>query len=142
MIPLALFRRPDVEAWLWLNIRHLPGLTSFAYAAEQLDPAWIWAVSVQVDARAKTKHAAHQLAEDARLIVAALPFTPWEDGTVSAAKPVEGPFWLPDDDGAPRYCARYELRVHPRRDAASLALSMAAARGTVGRKPQWHHPQQ
>lgn len=108
--------QPDAEAWVWANIKHLPGLSSFAYAAVQQDPAgWIMAHFVQVDARAKGKAAARDVAEQVRQLLAALPAVPWPEGTVCYCQPIEGPFWFPDDDGAPRYVARYEIRVHPRR---------------------------
>lgn len=133
-IPPVVMAQPDAEAWVWASLRHLPGVTCWCYAAAQLDPPWLWAVSVQVDARARTKKAARDLAEQARLIMAALPAAAWEDGSVADAEPVEGPFWLPDDDGAPRYTARYELRVHPRRAAAPPPIGGTAAAGLPGRK--------
>jgi hypothetical protein len=106
---------PDVEAWVWANISHLPGVTSFTYAAVTGWPHWLVAYSVQVDARAKTKKAARDLAEQVRQIICALPGVAWPDGALSYAQPVDGPFWLADPDGGPRYCARYELRAHPLR---------------------------
>lgn len=131
--------QPDAEAWVWANLRHLPGLTSFSYAASlpegvwQLDPAWMYAYSIQVDARAKTKAAARDHAEAARRIMAGLPAVPWAEGTVTSVAVLEGPFWLPDDDGAPRYCGRYEVRVHPRRAATASPVLAEPAAGTVGR---------
>jgi hypothetical protein len=108
--------QPDLEAHVYDALKALGGVESFAYAATQLDgPGWIWAHFVQVDARAKRKAAARDLAEEARQIMAALPDQPWAAGTVCYMQAVEGPFWLPDDDGSPRYVARYEVRVHPRR---------------------------
>lgn len=109
--------QPDLEAWVWSNVGGLPGVTSFAYAATQMWPGWVYAHFVQVDARAKRKSAASDLAEQVRQIICALPDEDWPQGTVCYVQPVEGPFWLPDDDGLPRYCARYEIRVHPRRDS-------------------------
>jgi hypothetical protein len=110
--------QPDLEAWVWANVRELGGMTSFSFAAAQSWPGWIYAHFVQVDARAARKQAARDLAERARQIICALPDVPWPDGTVCYVQPVEGPAWLPDDDGSPRYMARYEIRVHPRRSAA------------------------
>jgi len=106
--------QPDLEAWVWSNIRGLsPGITSFAYAAEQVFPGWVYTHFIQVDARAKRKDAARALAEQARQVIYALAETPWPDGAVVYVQPVEGPLWLPDDDGLPRYVTRYEFRVHP-----------------------------
>lgn len=110
--------QPDAEAWVWANIKHLPGVSSFAYTAVQQDRAgWVMAHFLQVDARAKAKAAARTLAEQVRQLLVALPDVPWAEGTVCYLQPIEGPFWFPDDDGAPRYLARYEIRVHPRRGA-------------------------
>lgn len=117
--------QPDLEAWVWANLRDLGGVTSFAYTAAQLWPGWIYAHFVQVDARAKRKQAARDLAERARQVLMALPDVPWPEGCVCYLQPVEGPAWLPDDDGSPRYMARYEIRVHPRRSAAALAPAVA-----------------
>ncbi len=111
-----LIAQPDLEAWVWANIRNLPGVTSFSYTAVQQDRAgWIMAHFVQVDARAKSKADARDTAEQVRQRLVALPDVPWPDGAICYLQPVEGPFWLPDDDGSPRYVARYEIRVHPPR---------------------------
>lgn len=106
---------PDAEAWAWANLRGIGGVTSFAYTATQLDPAgWLTSTFLQVDARAARRTAAREAAEQARRRLLALPSTPWPEGVVCLAAVVEAPFWLPDDDGRPRYVARYEIRVHPR----------------------------
>jgi hypothetical protein len=122
--------QPDLEAWVWAQISDLPGVTSFAYAAVQMWPGWVYAHSVQVDARAKRKTAARDTAETARQRIVALPGIDWPEGTVCYVQPVEGPFWQPDPDGLPRYTARYEIRVHPRRDSA--AIHPAARRHSRG----------
>jgi hypothetical protein len=114
---LAAVEQPDLEAWVWANIKGLGGVTSFSYTALTSAGGWVVAHYVQIDARAKSKKAASDLAEEARQLVAALPEVPWTEGTVCYVRAVEGPFWLPDDDGSPRYVARYEIRVHPRRTA-------------------------
>ena len=113
--------QPDLEAWVWSQIKGLsPGITSFAYAASQVFPGWIYVHFIQVDARAKRKQAARDLAEQARQVIYALADTPWPGGAVSYVQPVEGPMWLPDDDGLPRYVTRYEFRVHPHPAAAGI----------------------
>jgi hypothetical protein len=104
---------PDVEAWVWANIRQLPGVTSFTYSVQHGWPHWLVAHFLQIDARAKSKQAASDLAEQVRQIVCALPGVPWAEGVCSYVQPVEGPFWMADPDGGPRYCARYEIRAHP-----------------------------
>jgi len=113
--------QPDLEAWVWENIGGLDGVTSFVYAAAQHFPGWIYEHHVQVDARAARKSAASSLAEQVRRIMLSLATVPWPDGVVCYVQPTEGPFWLPDPDGHPRYCTRYEIRVHPLRDGAIQA---------------------
>lgn len=107
---------PDAEAWVHANLRDLPGVTSFAYTATQLDPAgWLISTFVQVDARRDRRTVARDSAERARRRLLALPSVAWAEGAVCLVAVVEAPFWLPDDDGQPRYVARYEVRVHPAR---------------------------
>jgi hypothetical protein len=119
MLPPPLIEQPDLEAWVWANIRDLGNVTSFAYSAVQTERlGWVYAWFVQVDARHNRKDRARDLAERARQVICALPGEPWPEGTICYVQAVEGPFWQPDDDGHPRYTARYEIRVHPRRGAA------------------------
>lgn len=120
--PNPVIRQPDVEAHVWASVRHLPGVTSFLYQQTRLWPGWVVAAQLQVDARAPRKQRARDLAEDARVIIEALPAAPWDGGVVSHVIVREGPQWEPDDDGGPRYYARYELRVHPSRDAIPAPL--------------------
>ena len=70
---------------------------------------------VQIDARAKRRAPARDAAERARRIVLGLPSVAWPEGVICMVAVVEAPFFLPDDDGLPRYAARYEIRAHPRR---------------------------
>ena len=113
--------QPDLEAWVIACTRDLPGLTAFSYAATQLDPAgWLMAHFIQIDVRRDKKPVARAVAEQARQRMVALHTVPWPDGAVCYVQPTEGPFYLPDDDGQPRYTARYEIRVHPARPPAAL----------------------
>jgi hypothetical protein len=126
--------QPDLEAWVWSNLADLPGVTSFAYSAGQLDmPGWIYEHSVQVDARAARKGAAHQLAESARQRVLALGAVPWADGTVCYVNADEGPFWFPDSDGGPRYVTRWTIRVHPARKSWEPATDAPHMRSATRR---------
>jgi hypothetical protein len=125
----AVIAHPDIEAWVWASLRGLGGVTMWCYAAERMWPNWLVAYSLQVDARAGTKQAARDRAERARQIMEWLPNLAWADGVLSYSQPVEGPFWLPDDDGQPRYVARYELRAHPGRQWAG---------GQVVPQPPYH----
>jgi hypothetical protein len=128
--PAPIPAQPDLEAWVWAQLKGLAGVNSWSYQATQDWPGWIYRHFVQVDCRAKRKQAAHDLAEQARQIMMGLPDVPWAQGGVVYVQPVEGPFWLPDPDGLPRYVARYEIRVHPPRPAA----------GALQAAPAAHHP--
>jgi hypothetical protein len=111
---------PDVEAWVWANLKHLPGVTSFAYSGQQIDRGgWLVSTYVQVDARSKRRAVARQTADRARLAVLGLAAADWAEGVVCLVEVVEAPFYLPDDDGLPRYAARYEVRAHPPRRTAA-----------------------
>lgn len=119
-VDLPVIVQPDLEAWVWEQIRDLPGVTSWSYASTQLDPmGWLYAWLIQVDARSSRRPPARSTAELVRQRLMALTVTPWAGGTVTYVQPVEGPFWLPDTDGHPRYVARYEIRVHPTRQLAA-----------------------
>lgn len=111
--------QPDLEKWVVQCLEPLgSGVTCFCFAANQLGlPGWLWSYSIQVDARAGRKAAARDLAELARQVMAGLTSLSWPGGVVVYSRADSGPFWLPDNDGGPRYCARYEVRAHPARDA-------------------------
>jgi hypothetical protein len=113
----ALFRpRPDVEAIVHAVLRPLTGVTVWSYAAEELAPrGWLHQVEVQVDVRASTKERSWQRADMCRRAVCALPWQRVNGGVIVAVDVVDGPSWLPDPDGRPRYTARYALRCHPPR---------------------------
>lgn len=112
---------PDLEAWVWENIKHLAGVTSFAFAASTDWPGWQTRVGIQIDCRAARKKPARDLAEEVRRLMVELPEVPWTEGQITYATVAEGPTWLPDDnDGAPRYTIRVEFRVHPNRTGGVL----------------------
>jgi hypothetical protein len=108
--------QPDLEAWVRGHINHIPGVTSYVYAATQQNGAgWVYAHFVQVDVRDAVRQAARDMAEQVRQTILALPDVPWDEGTICYVQAVEGPAWFQTEDGPPRYMARYEIRVHPRR---------------------------
>jgi hypothetical protein len=115
MTEAPVFTHPDLEAWVWDNVCHLPGVTSFCFAVQTTWPPWLVAYSIQADARAKTKQEARERAEELRQVISGLADVDWPGGVVCYVQITDGPFWLPDDDGSPRYCARYEIRAHPAR---------------------------
>jgi hypothetical protein len=103
----------DVEAHLWALLKSLGGITVFTYDVQTSAYHWRQVHSVQVDTRAGSKKAAFDGAWAAGKLVLSLPPARWQDGVVSDAAVVSGPSWLPDENGAPRYTARYGLTVHP-----------------------------
>lgn len=113
---------PDVEALAVetlepLNPPKSKSVTVWCYAVTDYDqpsPGWLLGVYLQVDVRARTKEAAWGRADEARRLMLALVDLSWPAGVISRVDAIEGPFWLADPDGAPRYVARYEVRVHPR----------------------------
>lgn len=127
--PAPLIVQPDLEAHVWAVIG-APGVTSFCYAATHAFPDWLVAYSLQVDCRAKTKELAAALAEQVRQRITRLPWAGWDDGVVSYAQCIDGPFWLADpEDGGPRYVARYEIRAHPRPAGPSPPVGETRASG-------------
>jgi hypothetical protein len=96
----------------------------FAIAAVPMELVpWQVAYTLQVDARAGGKAEAWKRAEAARVVLWGLAGRPWADGVVTYVQVVEGPAWLPDDDGQPRYMLRVDIRVHPaRRPAGPVPL--------------------
>jgi hypothetical protein len=124
--PAPVIAQPDIEAFLWSQIGGLSGVTSHEYAAAPIFPGWLVAHSLQVDCRAKRKQAARDLAETVRQIVVALPDAAWAEGVVATVDVLDGPFYQPDDDGLPRYVARYEIRAHPARPGVIPPAAAAA----------------
>lgn len=127
--PAPVVPQPDIEAWVIRNIRSAHGVTAFVVAGGQLYHGWAHEYTVQIDCRAKEKKRARDLAEHVRQVVAGLPDVPWPDGVISYHRCAEGPFWLPDDDGDPRYCQRWVIRCHPRRALAAGDLPTPPGQG-------------
>lgn len=126
-------RQPDIEAHLWEQIKTLPGVTSFCFAAVPMALVpWQVAYSVQVDIRGDTKQATRETAEQARQIMWGIAAVPWAEGVISYVQITEGPFWNPDDDGSPRYLMRAEIRAHPHRESAPAGPGAPIAPGRAG----------
>jgi len=117
--PTLDYARPDMELLVWETISPLGGCASWAYSiTDSPEPwngtSWLSTTYVQVDCRAGSRHDAHERAKAARQAICALPWaSSWPHGRVCNVVVEEGPFWLPDPDGAPRYVARYALSAHP-----------------------------
>jgi hypothetical protein len=105
--------QPDVEAWVWSLLSSIGGTTSWIDASFIEWPPWQVRYEFQIDSRARDRVTARARAMTAYYIVLGLPDEPWPEGIVTYVQPTIGPSWFPDPDGAPRYTARYEVRVHP-----------------------------
>jgi hypothetical protein len=106
--------QPDLEAWVWDNLKGFKGVTSFSYMGLQDVGGYQWQWSLQVDVRGPRKKATADQAELVRQTIMTLPDVDWSEGQITYAQITEGPFWNPDaNDGAPRYTMRIDFRVHP-----------------------------
>ena len=111
------YRYPDVEAHLTeaLKVAGFTGVRVWTVDVLTGYPHWVAVHQVQIDTRASSKAAAHDRAWNVAGTV--LDAATWDDGILAAADVVSGPSWLPDENGAPRYVARYEFTVHPLKDS-------------------------
>lgn len=128
--PVLRYARPDVVELVYRAIKPLGGVVTWEYTAADggasgygrtgggvpIPPGlagWLVTVSLQVDIRAHNKAAARRRADAARRAICALPWAEWSGGVIARADVLEGPFWLPDENNAPRYVARYAITAHP-----------------------------
>lgn len=119
--PALAVPRPDVEFLVWQTVSPMGGVVSFAFASSDgQPPGWLFTVEVQVDCRASSRKEASDRADMARRAVCALPWAGWPDGVINAVVVTDGPLWMPDPDGAPRYVVRFAITGHPNRSAAEL----------------------
>jgi hypothetical protein len=106
-----------VEGLVGAVVEPLGGVVTWAYtAAEPADTlrGWVANVSVQVDVKAHNRRAAYRRADAARRAVCGMPWQEYPDAVVVSVDVLTGPFWLTDQQGAPRYVTRFGLVVHPR----------------------------
>jgi hypothetical protein len=121
--PVHMMPRGDIERWVQVCLAPLGGIQVWAYAViDYTQNGYIAGASIQVDVRASSKSASFTRADAARRVVMALPTRRWDEGVISRTEVIDGPFWLPDQDGRPRYVARYLLVFHPRRAARPPAV--------------------
>jgi hypothetical protein len=100
---------------MWTTVRGLGNVICYLYSASEGDPAAVITLSyVQVDCRAATRPRAYQLADQVRRRLKAMVWEQFPEVIISAVDCTDGPRWLPDGDGAPRYIARYTVGHHPR----------------------------
>lgn len=116
--PVLRFARPSVELAVRHAVRNLGGTVTWCYAAADRQPrGWLAAVDVQVDVRANSKSTAWRRADACRRAVSVLPWAAQPHGVIASVDVTDGPLWLPDPDGRPRYVARYAILTHPSRPA-------------------------
>jgi hypothetical protein len=118
--PLLDIPRPDVEWLVREVVRPLGGTVTWVYATSdggRLGPrGWASTLNVQVDVRANSKRAAYRRADEVRRAVCLLPFrSPASAGVVASADVTDGPAWMPDGVGHPRYVVRFALVARPAR---------------------------
>jgi hypothetical protein len=119
--PVLRFARPSVELAVRHAVRDLGGTVTWCYAAADRQPrGWLAAVDVQVDVRANSKSTAWRRADACRRAVSLLPWAAQPHGVIASVDVTDGPFWLPDPDGRPRYVARYAILTHPSRPARQV----------------------
>jgi hypothetical protein len=119
--PVLAFARPSVELAVRHAVRPLGGTVTWCYAAADRQPrGWLAAVDVQVDTRANSKSTAWRRADACRRAVSLLPWAVTSHGVIASVDVTDGPFWLPDPDGRPRYVARFAIHAHPSRPARDL----------------------
>ncbi|MBO0713510.1 MAG: hypothetical protein J2P59_02050 [Acidimicrobiales bacterium] len=106
--------RPDVAYWVWRCTQDLGRIITWETDAIEGDPSSVIAtVFVAVDCYGPTRQRAHEIADQSRRLIKALPWVHWDDGIITSVDTREGPRWVPDENGGPRYSARYAIGVHP-----------------------------
>ena len=118
--------QPNAESFVYGQLKAaIPtGVTSFVYALVTDDPPyWQLRYGFEVQAWGATRGEAWSRAERARQVMCSIPDAHWPDGVVTFVQPTDGPSWLPDAAGRPRYWAHYEVRVHPRQFVPAPGLT-------------------
>jgi len=116
--PALSYERPDIELHALRAVKPLGGVITWCYTAGEGDPpGWIFTANIQVDVRANNRVNAERRADAVRRAICALPARYWDEGVVNRVDVVDGPFWQPDENNAPRYVARFAIVFHPRAQA-------------------------
>ena len=111
--PAVAYPHPDVEAVAFALLKPLGGVTLWTYDVQESTYGWLTTHAIQVDVRASDKKRCHDRAWTARASLLDLAGSAVEGGYCVDVSVVSGPSWLPDENGAPRYVARYALTVRP-----------------------------
>jgi hypothetical protein len=113
--PALLRPRADVVFHAWNLVRDFGNVIIWEYDATEGDPSAVLTTTyVQADCRGNTRQRAYELADQVRRRLKAMPWDYWDEAIVSEVTTVSGPRWLPDENAAPRYVARYAIYHHPR----------------------------
>jgi len=104
---------PPIEAHVWSVLSGLPGVSCWLVEQQEPWPFYARTFTFQVESRGASRQSAGETAEAARVAILSLPSVPWQDGVVIGVAVVSGHSWLPDENGAPRYVARYEVTARP-----------------------------
>lgn len=104
---------PPIEAHVWSQLQGIEGVKCHLIAQSETYPFIRRNYTFQVESRGATRQAAGEAAESARRTMLALPEVAWEFGSVIGVSVVSGHAWLPGENGAPRYVARYEVAARP-----------------------------
>lgn len=113
--PALRLPRADIEYLVWTRIRHLGDATCHMYSATEGDPgSWLTTTMIQVDCRSANRARALGMADTARRIIKALARAELPEVVISMVSCTEGPRWLPDENGGPRYIAQYRIIHHPK----------------------------
>lgn len=104
---------PPIEAHVWSQLSEVDGVKCHLISQSESYPFIRRNYTFQVESRGATRQAAGESAEESRRIMLALPEVAWEFGCVLGVSVVTGHAWLPGENGAPRYVARYEVTARP-----------------------------
>ena len=104
---------PPIEAHVWNQLSTLDGTTCWLIGQQESYPFIRRTYTFQVEVRGSSRQSAGEVAEDARRLMLTLPEAAWEFGSVIGVSVISGHSWLPGENGAPRYVARYEVTARP-----------------------------
>ena len=103
----------DAEAWAYSLLAPLGGVSLWSFDAGTTYPFRVQRTSIQVDVRASSKKRARDRADAALQLLLDPSNHSANNGVVTGVDVIGGPFWLPDENGAPRYVLRVNVSAHP-----------------------------
>jgi len=112
--PALAYTQPDVETHLVMVLSALPGVKVWVEDVEYKYPFWSCNYTVVMTARAGSKQAASDVAQDAHDLLIASRNDQWDDGVLLGVIALAAPAWAPDQNGAPKYAGRYQVVARPK----------------------------